>query len=378
MKKPVKNVLIVAARYSNNLGDDILFDVVLDVCKKARGIEPIGLSISGRSGYVKNSIEVSVGKKWINGVKKYLKNTNFFSAYVRMKGSFCLRKNLRELNWAEFDTVVFAGGQLFMDYFVPWIAKVVSYAEKYKKKVVFNCCGMGKLSSQSIRTLKRVFKSDSIRAITLRDGLDKFNTLFKNNKVIQTVDPAVNSIQIYGVKEKIKDEIGIGIISYKMLSRNAIPITEEEYIILIKQIVELLESKHKKVKVFTNGAIEDQEYAKFLLKKIGKKNLLKERPIRPIELVDIVASCEQIISFRLHSLILAASYNIPSIGFIWDLKVKEFFRVIEKDEWAIPINKELSIEKIKLKIERLININEYKTKYKLQLSYDYLEGLLKE
>ena len=48
------SILIVAARYSNNLGDDVIYDTVSEACKIARGVEPFGLSISGKKGYTEN------------------------------------------------------------------------------------------------------------------------------------------------------------------------------------------------------------------------------------------------------------------------------------------------------------------------------------
>lgn len=52
-----KRVLVIAARFSNNLGDDIIFDVVAEVCRNVRGIDPIGLSISGRDIYTSNNTD---------------------------------------------------------------------------------------------------------------------------------------------------------------------------------------------------------------------------------------------------------------------------------------------------------------------------------
>lgn len=374
----MKNVLIIAARYSNNLGDDVIYDVVSNACKKARGIEPIGLSISGKRGYAENiSVEPS-NKDLKTVVKDYLKSTTLFSVYVKEKGAIRLRKNLDELNWNDFDIIVFAGGQLFMDYFVHWIAIIVSYAEKYNKKVIFNCCGMGKLSSSSVKLLSKVLESDNICNITLRDGLNQFRTLFENEKVIQTIDPAINSVSVYGRRKKICRRVGFGIISHKMLLQNNILIAEDEYIMFIKQMIEFLEHNKREIVVFTNGAIDDYKFAQLALKSIGKERLLEKRPIRPGELVDIIASCEHIISFRLHSLILAASYDIPSVGLVWDLKVKSFFETIEREEWAILLSDGLSFEKIKFKIESLLAIDNYQTKCKLPKSYDYLVEILKE
>lgn len=43
------------------------------------------------------------------------------------------------------------------------------------------------------------------------------------------------------------------------------------------------------------------------------------------QLVKQIASYSKIVSFRLHSHIIAYSCKIPSFGFIWDDKVKDFF-----------------------------------------------------
>lgn len=377
MKK--NNILIVAARYSNNLGDDVIYDAVSSACKLARGMEPIGLSISGKKDYTKNiSAEEPSNNNLKFVVKEYLKSTALFSVYVEKKGAMRLRNNLDKLDWGAFDTIVFAGGQLFMDYFVHWIAIIVSYAEKYNKKVVFNCCGMGKLSSKSVKLLSKVFQSESIYSITIRDGLEQFESFFGSKSAIQTVDPAINSMNVYGKRKKICGRIGLGVISHKMLLRNNISITEDEYIEFIKHTIEFLEYNRREIVVFTNGAIDDYEFAQKALLSIGKEKLLEKRPTRPTELVDIIASCECIISFRLHSLILAAAYDIPSIGFVWDLKVKAFFETIDREEWAILLNAGLSFDKIKSKIESLLSTDDYKTVCKLQRSYNNLVEILKE
>lgn len=51
-----KKVLVIAARFSGNLGDDVIYDVVADICETVRGTDPIGLSISGRDNYVETAL----------------------------------------------------------------------------------------------------------------------------------------------------------------------------------------------------------------------------------------------------------------------------------------------------------------------------------
>ena len=74
-----KRVLVIAARFSNNLGDDIIFDVVAEVCRNVRGIDPIGLSISGRDIYTSNNTD-EYSKE--STLKVLFKKNPLYSVYV--------------------------------------------------------------------------------------------------------------------------------------------------------------------------------------------------------------------------------------------------------------------------------------------------------
>nr|WP_300902252.1 polysaccharide pyruvyl transferase family protein [uncultured Acetatifactor sp.] len=86
-------------------------------------------------------------------------------------------------------------------------------------------------------------------------------------------------------------------------------------------------------KIFTNGAPYDEEIVDRLLNDLGihdKKNkLVLPRAMDAESLVNNITSFEKIISFRLHSHIIAASFGIPSYGFAWDSKVREFFSKLD-------------------------------------------------
>ena len=325
-----KRVLVIAARFSNNLGDDIIFDVVAEVCRNVRGIDPIGLSISGRDIYTSNNTD-EYSKE--STLKVLFKKNPLYSVYVQKKGLIKLKQNLASLDDKDFDVIVFAGGQFFMDYFVYWISEIVKYAERKNKKVIFNCCGLGSLSSNSIVVLGKALKSKCVYSITLRDGKDRFSQLFQIRNVIQTVDPAICSANLYGQIKKEDEYVGIGIIDYQMIKKRGHNISETQYMNLIRKIIKYVEYKEKRIVCFTNGAISDHEFAFNILRSIHKNSLLADRPKRPIDLVNIVSECKYIISFRLHSLILAASYGIPSIGFAWDTKVRDFYNVDGRDKW---------------------------------------------
>ena len=55
-------------------------------------------------------------------------------------------------------------------------------------------------------------------------------------------------------------------------------------------------------------------------------------PSKPEELVKTISQFKSIVSFRLHSHIIAASLNIPSVSVVWDDKVRIFFEKIGHPE----------------------------------------------
>jgi len=60
---------------------------------------------------------------------------------------------------------------------------------------------------------------------------------------------------------------------------------------------------------------------------------LAPRPTNDVELVNTVTCFSSILSYRMHSSIIAASFGIPHLGFVIDDKVKTFY-----DKIGIPEN----------------------------------------
>ncbi|WP_172635009.1 polysaccharide pyruvyl transferase family protein [Amphibacillus xylanus] len=88
-----------------------------------------------------------------------------------------------------------------------------------------------------------------------------------------------------------------------------------------------------------------------------------QAPKRPKELVDIISSFRGIISFRLHSHIVACSLGVPGVSIMWDKKVKYFYENIQKPERVF----ELHSDSAKVITELIDAINN---------SYD--EGIIRE
>jgi polysaccharide pyruvyl transferase WcaK-like protein len=89
--------------------------------------------------------------------------------------------------------------------------------------------------------------------------------------------------------------------------------------------------------MFCNGPAKDYEFAKHILKSMNyeEENLNRfiiEAPKRPKDLVETISSFKGIISFRLHSHIVACSLGVPGVSIMWDKKVKYFYENIQEKE----------------------------------------------
>ena len=108
-------------------------------------------------------------------------------------------------------------------------------------------------------------------------------------------------------------------------------------------------------------------------------NKIHKRPETPIQLLNTVTNYKKIISFRLHSHIIASSYGIPAFGFEWDTKVKEYFKNMNNSVFCINLNN-FSAEHFVEKIFEFLKINNSKKNYnrndKIILSSEFLYSMI--
>lgn len=145
---------------------------------------------------------------------------------------------------------------------------------------------------------------------------------------------------------------------------------------MLKKLVDWIMQSGKNVRIFTNGDEEDYKFASQFAKILPTEVAFERRPTRPIELVSIIASYDAVVSFRLHSLIVAASYNIPTIGFVWDEKVREFFEIINRDEYVFEISNDMDEGNVEACVKNLCLLDTYETNYSIPSSSDVLSELL--
>ena len=320
-----KQILLIGEKYSNNLGDGLICEIAENILQDSK-LEIINFDISGRNEYSNVVNEFDLKRENLLYIKSKVKEVLSFIGYNKTGKNFQniydkFKKNFDNIILEKkIDTVIFAGGQMFIDTFIYQINYICQYCEINNIDVLFNCCGGGKILNKSL--LEETLKLDSIKYISVRDNYEKIEKISKKN-VINCYDSVILLSELYKVKKQSKFEYGVGIMFSTLQS-------PKRQINFWKQMIQTLVDNNIEFKIFTNGSYKDYSFAEFILNElnIDKKIYLMERPKKPIELVNIVLKFDKILSMRLHSMIIAYSYDIPSVSISWDKKINVFFRKI--------------------------------------------------
>ena len=318
-------ILLVGEYYSENLGDPLLCQTVEKlIAREYPGAQIIPFDMSGRTGVgkfyqPKTSPFWDAVTKWVCDKFLYYRRAAICRAYDADKERFLrVWYSLKELRRRhKFDLVIFAGGSLFMDYFAGIINLIIRQFALTRTKVIFHACGMSGLGEDGEYLLRQVLCSKKVASISLRDSCERFIRTFPVKcPVEETYDTALNCCRLYDGAARKNGSLGIGLIDR----------CYELQISLIHQCM----AAGIPWRAFTNGSPYDYDYAKKLLTDAGipaeeMENYLEKRPVTPEELIETVTGFDQIIAFRMHCQIVAASFGVPSFGFAWDAKVAEFY-----------------------------------------------------
>ena len=370
------NVLIIGEWYSSNLGDGIICENVKKLIEekyKENDLVIDKADISCRDGFLNETI-VLKGKKTKLNFKKIL----YKSEYLTYKLQDLKRKSkIKKVCKKKYYIAIFAGGHLIMPYFIFQICDYIKYLSKYNTKIIINACGVGKVRSKILKhKIRQALKNPNIVAISSRDDIEKIKKEYINEErrgmVRKTYDPAIYTDETYRISRKENSQvIGLGIM--KLLN-----ISDERVINFWKKVIKQLESHGQKWQFFCNGSLEDYRLACRCLKEIvndkyDKKVYIAPKPNRPEELVKIISNYKALISFRLHSHIVAYSLEIPTVAIIWNDKVKVFFEDLCLQDRCFKIDDET--EKI---VEKLLEIKDidYNEKLKRKQKDIIIENLI--
>ena len=357
-------ILLIGEKYASNLGDGLIFDTVKRNLIDEYKCSIVDLDISGRIDYPK--ITKPSEKK--ECIKKYLKKLPFLKKLYS-------KVELKKISIDEIDYAIFSGGQLFGGYFIDIIIFIANYLIKYNIPIIFNSIGLGLTNKKQDKKLKKLLNSEYVKSVSIRDNVDFFEKKYNCDKVIHVLDPVIDISNYIKIDNKCEKIIGLGIMDFPKYNFNNIDFTQDEFDNLLIHIINVLKENKLSFELFTNGAIDDFNYIKKFCERNNLNIKISKRPESPNELVELIGKYDKIISFRLHSHIIATSYLKPTIGFIWDKKIKDFSKIIERTNYFLELNKKTIVEFDKIfddfiKEKQLKEIN-----YKYKTDREYIKEL---
>lgn len=324
------NLLLIGERYSENLGDGMIFEMVERLLHEIYPEAKIKtLDLSGLTGYQQKVKDSTLGVKVINKLIKSI----YLREYFRTRE---MRHNLSKIDLNKIDHAIVVGGQMFMEYFSFPLYFVVNKLNRHDVPVIFNCCGIGK--NQKIayqRALKSAINQKNVRAVSIRDGQDIFFKMYgkEGEDVPITLDPVFELEKYISPIKKRPQVVGIGVMSREWINRNGNDLTEEQYLNMMKNSIEMIEAKGMDWRFFTNGSGLDVRYAQHLQEKLGISGRIDPQPTTPDELIQLVGGYDRILAFRMHTHIIANALGTPTVGYIWDEKMRYFAQITQNDHF---------------------------------------------
>jgi polysaccharide pyruvyl transferase WcaK-like protein len=352
MKK--RHIVITGEIYSTNLGDGVIFDTLKYLFQQ---VDPstivVPLDITGREpsqgAYTKTPDRIKIamirfGENYLGPVYSLLAGAAHYLV-VRQQTDRQWKPALESAS-----ALVIGGGQLLMDNHLGFPVKIRGIASAAKSLGLpfhFCACGVGEHWSRIARGIFRSVLSEA-RTILLRDSLSKarLDAFIPGISSTITFDPAIWSDEVYGWKKHQTQNqlIGIGVINFldaKLRFPKNVQMSEGQWEDIWLAIIQRLYHRKFTFEIFTNGSIADYEFARKISQRAREQCDLKcpvaERPVMATDLAHTISRYSGVIAARLHANIIANSYQIPSVGIMWDEKVRSYYQYMKRDKFCFEV-----------------------------------------
>ena len=321
----------------SNIGDPVIVDTCEFLVKKICEEKHIQANISKNPLFPPPNYEAYAITRFLR--KRCRKVRDIFGqlyTYLTFRLYFMLPNNILTKYYEPIikksDAVIFAGGGM-LKYVSQefWAADfcILKYCKKYNVPVYFNAIGIEGYDDRNIfsRLVKKMVNDKCVKAITTRDDIEsllQFKPDVTDNAVVG--DPALWSSSLY--KRNFQQNlIGIGTIRAGIFRVNGRMIAEKDLIDFYVAMIDKLNEQNQRWQLFTNGTSADYNIGLKILERLGiepNEKVIAPQPKTSQELISLITQYKGIIANRMHAHIIATSFDIPTVGFIWNDKIKWF------------------------------------------------------
>ncbi len=340
-------ILLLTNRDSDNVGDQ-----VIEAC-----------DISLISAVMKN-LDIENDRYMINSREAGIISRK----YLETKSERLYKKAENIIK--DSDIIIFGGAPMFnysYQIFYERTAITLEMAEKYHRPVLFSAIGVEGYdeNNEKCQRLKKTLNFNCVKQITTRDDFDSLKKFIYNENIVidKVSDPAVFASKIFeknitAVREGEKKKIGIFILRANGFTDNKIDFSRNEAAALWKKLSKKLKAKGYDFEFLTSGHFGDEAFLDYLIRNHNFNNKKCAFNMNfPERLIQKISSYDAVITCRLHPSIISFSLGVPSVGIVWNSKVKYFYKSIGYEDRIIDIN-EISAEGILEKVSQIIEQNE--------------------
>lgn len=316
------NILLFTNCDSDNLGDQVIEACAISLIRTA--LKNLGIS----------RLDYSITSKQAGLIKK---------KYVETKNPSLLKE---ARGWIEkSDIVIFGGAPMFnfrYQIFYERTASLVELAKECGKPVAFSAIGVEQYEENDpkCQRLKQALNLDCVKQITTRDGIEELRH-FKAREDLpigKVADPAVFTKQVFtkhinqppalvkGDGTERKKKALLFVLREGGFSDNGIDFNYKDAIKLWLGIIDELKRRGLDYELISSGHVTDEAFMDYLNR---KENIPEKKCVfnmnSPEQLIEKISSADVILSTRLHPSIISYSLGVPSVGLVWNRKVKQFY-----------------------------------------------------
>ncbi|CAM2932543.1 polysaccharide pyruvyl transferase CsaB [Paenibacillus sediminis] len=339
MVSTTSQTIVISGYYGfKNSGDEAVLKSILTALEE-----------QGRQAGVKvEPIVLSIDPEWTSSVYGV-------RAVHRMK--------LGEVRQAlkESDGLISGGGSLLQDVTsaktIPYYLAILKLAQWMRKPTFIYAQGIGPVNRKLFHPLiKSVFKKCAYISVRDEQSAELLHSMGLDPKKVQVVPDPVMGLPLpendrsHTAADDDLPRIGISVRFWNKERRELDSIAQG-----LKQLAER-RNVHLRFLPFHLPA--DEEASRYIMDKIqevessGSKVSICQDALHPQEMLREVSQCQAVIGMRLHSLIYAASRQVPLLGISYDPKIDHFLHRI--DSKPVGTTEQLSGGAIATELEKLL------------------------
>lgn len=247
------------------------------------------------------------------------------------------------------DIVIFGGAPMFnflYQDFYERTAVLLEVIERYGKPVLFSAIGVEGYddANEKCRRLKKTLNFDCVKQITTRDDFETLQKYKERDDLIldKVADPAVFASKVFepykarkapaeageytGEAAGKKKKAGIFILRQGGFMANKVAFSRDDAVSLWLDLIQELEARDIDYELVTSGHFSDEAFLDYLIR---KHHVPESKCVfninSPENLVHAISSYDAVISCRLHPSIVSFALDVPSLGIVWNQKVKWFY-----------------------------------------------------